>query len=261
MEIKFLERGETEARFILKGVSPSFANALRRIMVGEVLKMAVAELNVYENNSALYDEMLSLRLALVPLKTPPGGFVPPSECTCGGQGCPSCQVTLTLSADGPKTVLSKDVISSDPRVAPADGNIPLIRLKQGQRVYLEAFARLGRGREHAKWQPVVAAGYKEVPRVKVKSVANWEKVAASCPVSVFAEEPGKVRDEMACTFCGECTRVCDPKDSVQVSSEKDSFLFTFETDGCLPAQEVLRQAVEILKSKAEGLKAAVEGKS
>ncbi len=261
MELKFLEQKETGARFILKGVPPSFANALRRVMVAEVPKMAVADLNVYENNSALYDEMLALRLALVPLKTPTEGFVLPSECSCGGKGCPSCQVTLTLSADGPKTILSQDLISSDPRVVPADGRIPLIRLKQGQRVYLEAFARLGRGREHAKWQPVVAAGYKELPRVKVKGVANWERVASSCPVKVFADEPGKLRDELACTFCGECEKVCDPKGSVQVSSEKDSFLFTFETDGALPAAEVLRRAVEILKSKAEGLKAAIEGKS
>lgn len=261
MEIKFLEKKETEARFILRGVPPSFVNALRRIMVGEVPKMAVAELNVYENNSALYDEMLGLRLALVPLKTPLDGFALPAECSCGGQGCPICQVTLSLSADGPKTIYSRDIISSDPRVAPADGNVPLIRLKQGQRVYLEAFARLGRGREHAKWQPVVAAGYKEVPKVKVKNVANWERVSASCPVKVFAEEPGKLRDESACTFCGECALVCDPKGSVQIASEKDAFLFTFETDGSLPAAEVLRRAVEILKSKAEGLKAAVEDKS
>ncbi|MEM3087018.1 MAG: DNA-directed RNA polymerase subunit D [Halobacteria archaeon] len=261
MELKFLEKKETEARFLLHGVPASFANALRRIMVGEVPKMAVAELNIYENNSALYDEMLGLRLALVPLKTPPDGFVLPAECSCGGQGCASCQVTLTLSADGPRTVLSRDLLSSDPRVAPADGNVPLIRLKQGQRVYLEAFARLGRGRDHAKWQPVVAAGYKEVPRVKVKGVSNWERVAASCPVKVFAEEPGKVRDEMACTFCGECMVVCEPKGSVQVTPERDAFLFTFETDGSLPAAEVLRRAVEILKSKAEGLKAAIGDKS
>lgn len=261
MELKFLERKENEARFLLKGVPASFANALRRIMMAEVPKMAVDELNIYENNSVLYDEMLGLRLALVPLKTPTEGFVLPAECSCGGKGCPGCQVTLTLSADGPKTVLSKDVISSDPRVVPADGSIPLIRLKEGQRVYLEAFARLGRGREHAKWQPVVAAGYKEVPKVKVKNVANWERVASSCPVKVFAEEPGKLRDEMACTFCGECERVCDPRGSVQVSAEKDAFLFTFETDGSLPAVEVLRQAVQILKSKAEELKVAVEGRS
>lgn len=262
MELKVLDQKEGELRFILRGVPPSFANALRRIMVAEVPKIAIHHLNVYENNSVLYDEMLGLRLALVPLKTPPNGYVFSEECSCQGQGCGSCQVTLTLSADGPKTIHSRDLVSSDPQVVPADPNIPLVRLKAGQRVYLEAFARLGRGRNHAKWQPVVAAGYKQVPRVKVsKTVANWDAVAASCPVRVFAEEPGKLRDEMACTFCGECVRVGEPKGSVQVEPQRDAFLFTFETDGSLPAREVLARAVEILKAKAEGLRAAIEEKS
>src|SRR5207249_2707853 len=45
-------------------------------------------------------------------------------------------------------------------VSPAFANaIRRIILAEGQRVKLEAYARLGRGRDHAKWQPASACTY------------------------------------------------------------------------------------------------------
>ena len=46
----------------------SLANAIRR-SVSEVPTLAIDEVEIFKNDSALYDEMLALRLGLVPLKT------------------------------------------------------------------------------------------------------------------------------------------------------------------------------------------------
>ena len=51
----------------------SLANAVRR-SVAEVPTLAIDEVEIYKNDSPLYDEMLALRLGLVPLKTEKGNY-------------------------------------------------------------------------------------------------------------------------------------------------------------------------------------------
>ena len=58
--------------------------------------------------------------------------------------------------------------SDDPDIVPVSSTIPLTKLASGQAVRLEAYARLGIGLTHAKWQPVSESVYQhlgEVPGV------------------------------------------------------------------------------------------------
>jgi DNA-directed RNA polymerase subunit D len=41
--------------------------------------------------------------------------------------------------------------SEDDSIKPVSDKIPVVQLAPGQRVKVECYARLGRGREHAKW--------------------------------------------------------------------------------------------------------------
>ena len=50
-----------------------------------------------------------------------------------------------------RTILSGELKSQDTIVNPVSENIPIVTLAPGQRLKLEAYARLGRGTEHAKW--------------------------------------------------------------------------------------------------------------
>ena len=50
-----------------------------------------------------------------------------------------------------RTVLSGELKSQDDIIKPISDNIPIITLAPGQRLKIEAYARLGRGTEHAKW--------------------------------------------------------------------------------------------------------------
>ena len=49
---------------------------------------------------------------------------------------------------------------------PVSDKVPIVKLAQGQRIKLEAYARLGRGRDHAKWQPASACTYSYDPKAK-----------------------------------------------------------------------------------------------
>ena len=162
MDIKVLSREQDTLRFVLSDVSPAFANALRRIILAEVPVMAIDDVMILENNSVMYDEILAHRLGLIPVTTDQT-YNLPEECTCKSDlGCEKCRATLSLeveAADPVEVVYTSNLKPENPEVKPVSDKIPIIKLAQGQRVKLEAYARLGRGRDHAKWQPAPACTY------------------------------------------------------------------------------------------------------
>ena len=69
-EIRILEHHEMHMlKFELSNTELSVANALRRIIIGEVQTMAIEIVEVEENTSALNDEFIAHRLGLVPLNS------------------------------------------------------------------------------------------------------------------------------------------------------------------------------------------------
>jgi len=209
MNVKIVERGEKEVTIVLSGVNVRFANALRRAMIAEVPKLAIDEVTFQDNNSLLYDEQLALRLAMIPLKTDDLSAYSAED-----------RISLTLKAESPERagytmVYSKELISSDPYVEPAFDNIPLVKLIStereisgmrsvaGQRLSFEAIARLGTGKEHAKWQPVTACGFKELQdnSVPAKNKANETQLSitvesdGSLPVDDIVTEAARIMRE------------------------------------------------------------------
>jgi DNA-directed RNA polymerase subunit D len=129
--------------FTLKGVQVPFANLLRRYGMGQVPVFAIDKVTFYENGSALFDEYIAHRLGEVPLT---------SEASRAAD-----EVTLTLESEGPCTVYSKALKSTDAKIKASLDNIPLLSLLEGQNLRLEAKARQGIGRQHAKFQPGLIA--------------------------------------------------------------------------------------------------------
>ena len=63
---------KSDDRIILRiDANETLANAIRR-SVSEIPTLAIDEVEIYKNDSALYDEILAHRLGLVPLKTEKG---------------------------------------------------------------------------------------------------------------------------------------------------------------------------------------------
>lgn len=156
--IKILESSDSHVKLLLKGIDRVYANAIRRFAISEVPCMAIDEIVIHDNSSVLYDEILAHRLGLIPLTTDLEGYILPQDCDCKTSlGCTKCRVLLVLDAvatDEVKTIYSGDLVSEDTRVKPYADNIPIIKLAPSQKIKLEAYAKLGKGRTHAKWQPV-----------------------------------------------------------------------------------------------------------
>lgn len=259
MKIEIIDEDEFNIKFILYDAPIAFANSFRRAMKSLVPVMAVDYIDVYLNSSYLFDEILAHRIGLIPIKTDLSRFNMQNECVCGGEGCPSCQVSFRLNVEGPKVVYSGDFVSDDEEIKPVYDNIPIVELFKGQQLMIEAVARLGIGKEHSKFQPVSICAYKIVPEIKIKENCNDCKACVeACPRNVLDSKDGKiiVKDVLNCSLCMECVKVCE-EIAIEVT-ETNNYLFTVEGIGQLPIKEVMTKALEILKSKAEEMNKLIE---
>ena len=208
MDIEILEMAERMAKFILKNSSPAMANALRRTLLSDIPKMAIDKVEFhlgpimyddkeYESVTPLYYEIKAHRLGMVPVPTDLDLFVPQSECSCGGEGCPNCTIMYSLNKIGPCTVLSGDLEPlGNPDLRVKDEFIPIVELTDGQAVLIYATAVMGTARKHVKWQVANGVGYKYMPGVEVDPARAGDddvvECAALCPKKVFEVEDGKL---------------------------------------------------------------------
>jgi len=263
MEIEFASLDDSLARFTLSGASTAFANAFRRAMIGNVPTLAIEDVRIYDNTSALFDEMLAHRIGLIPLKTDLSSYSTQDTCSCGGAGCPGCTSTYTLSVEGPKTVMSSDLIPQDPKAAPVYDNIPIVKLTKGQKLVIEARAILSTGREHAKWQPTLVCGYKNHPVVTVSDACDACGLCVDeCPRGILAIKGKKVQVVVGklpdCSMCRLCERAClssgiGDQPAIIISAENDRYIYMVEGDGSLPVKEIMNRALLYMKEQADTL--------
>lgn len=274
MEIDILEMGEMKGSFILKNSSPAMANALRRIMLTDIPKMAIDKVEFhlgaimqddkeYESVTPLFDEMIAHRLGMVPVPTDYLCFGYQKDCACGGEGCPSCTIMYSINKIGPCTVLSGDMMPlGNPDLAVKDQFIPIAELTDGQAVLIYATAVMGMARTHVKWQAAFGVGYKYLPKITIDEKKAGEPGALNCteicPRDIFEVKSGKlkVKDPLNCSMCKECEHTS--RGVVQVGSDDTNFFFKYETDGSLTAKQVLDKAMEIIASQSETTFAHVE---
>ena len=154
---------KTNERIVLRfnNVPRQYINAIRRISISEVPTLAIDDVVMMENSSVMHDEAIAHRLGLIPLRTDLKRFVLPQDCDCNNSlGCSKCRVLLVLDSeanDKTKVVTSGELVSEDEVITPVSRDVPIITLAPSQKLKFEAYARLGLGSNHAKWQPTTCS--------------------------------------------------------------------------------------------------------
>jgi DNA-directed RNA polymerase subunit D len=143
MKIEIIDDTDKALKFILSDVNVSETNALRRTAINSIPTFAIDKTAFYENTSAMFDEYISHRIGLIPIETPQSGYSDKDE------------ILFTLEAEGPCTVYSGELKSTDKEVKVANERIPIIKLAEGQRLRLDGKARMGTALWHAKFQPAI----------------------------------------------------------------------------------------------------------
>ncbi|GAB6880651.1 DNA-directed RNA polymerase subunit D [Halorubrum gandharaense] len=242
-DVEYVEQDDRSARVLLRGLTPAFANGIRRAMVADVPTFSIDTVRFVENSSVMFDEMIGLRLGLIPLTTPGDEFEVGDE------------VTLALDVEGPATAYSGDIETSDPMVEPADKNVPIIELKEGQRLEFEADAVLDTGKEHAKHQGGVSVGYRHLQRVTVEGdLGEFDDEEPNILRGVIETEDGEVivTDE----FDNDLTKKY-PGKKVSVEDVPGAFVFHIETDGSFAVDELLLRAIDSIEERADELRTKV----
>jgi DNA-directed RNA polymerase subunit D len=218
----------TPEKLILKlGISESLANSIRR-SVSEVPTLAIDEVEIYKNDSALYDEVLSHRLGLVPLVT---------EKSMSSK----TKIDLKLVKDGPCTVYSGDLKGGADVV---EDNIPLTILGEGHKIELVATAILGKGSEHAKFVPGLCF-YR--PVLEVKSSPEIDKLVQKSSGLIKAVKTGS---KWACDLPDGVIEdiIKIDKDAVKDTSD---LLLVVESYGNMPAKDIFTKAIEALEDNLD----------
>lgn len=152
MEIENVKRSDGKLNFEIKDASLHLINAIRRTIAENTPILAIDVVEFIKNDSVLYDEIIAHRLGLVPLKTDLKTLKLREECSCKGKGCNKCTIKLKLSVKG-REVSSKDLKGKGVEVV---YDMPIVKLAPEQELELIAEARLGVGKEHAKFIPGLA---------------------------------------------------------------------------------------------------------
>jgi len=265
MELEIFEEDEHNLQFIIKGISIEMVNALRRIMIGWLPSMAIDEVIILKNDSPLYDEILAHRIGLIPLTTDLESYNLPEDCDCGGFGCPSCQISITCEVNNDSknnlVIYSGDLKTNDPKIVPVNPNIPIVKIGSEESLIFEAYAVLGRPKNHVKWQSVSNAFYRYLPTIEFdssqcKNCPDKCIVSRMCPENLYEYTEGKKSAKLiddywkTCTLCKSCETNC-PEKTIKVDYADNAFIFSIESDGVLPFDVILRKTFEIFLAKID----------
>jgi len=205
----------------------SLANAIRR-SVGEISILAIDECDIYKNDSALYDEIISHRLGLLSLK---------NQKMKDGQ-----TVEMKLKAKGKDDGIEIFASELDGEVIYAD--TPIVLLSEGQELELVARAKAGKGIDHSKFMPGTAY-YKHLPKIKIPGDGDKHSELAEIYPEVFEMfgEKIKVKNAAACDLDQDDM---ESFPGVEISFN-DDLVFTIESWGQISASEIFTEACKALK--------------
>src|SRR3989344_133560 len=258
MECKKLkeDKGNRKLSFLLKGSNEVFANTIRRMIIEEVPTLAVEELEIKDNNSALHDEMLALRLGLIPIKTDLKSYRLPQNQDEITEKSASCTLQLKLKSNKKGYVYAGEAESADPKCNFVYEKMPVVKLLSKQKIDVVMTAVMGQGKVHTKWTPGLAF-YKKEPTLKVGKVQDPEALAKMCTDGVFKIKGNSVELVEEKVYDSNLLEAYAEADKGITLTYTDNIIFNLESWGQLSCKEMLTASAEILVGKVEEMETQI----
>lgn len=232
-----IEKSEIKVVFT-SDMNLTLANAIRR-SANEVPVLAIEQVDIYKNDSALYDEVLAHRIGLIPLKnqkTKEGEFV---------------EMKLRTKANGERT----EVLSGGFGDISVYDTIPLTILEKNQEVEVVAKARQGRGVEHSKFSPGLLF-YRNLNKVEIGKEAENKRELAEIYPNIFKMENGKLKVQNEWIIDLEVEDLEDFK-GIKVTPTEE-VVYTIESWGQMSASEIFLDAIKALNKNLDEVTKALK---
>lgn len=234
--MNIIKKTDEKLIFSLK-TTESLANAIRR-SVYSIPIMAIDELEIAKNDSALYDETVAHRIGLIPIKMDKSWKE-------------DSVLKFKLNAKKEGYVYSGD-ISGDVEIV--YDRIPLTLLKSDQEMKIKGTTKMGTGNEHSKFLPGLVV-YRNVCEITLDK--EFEDVIRK----VFPEADMKTKGDKIIVTDNLATSIVDFCEGLAVKNKKESntkntgeIIFTIESFGQIKAEEIFKEALKVLKKDLKEIK-------
>jgi len=226
--MELIEKKENQITF-KTNINETLANAIRRYL-NEILVLAIDEVEIYKNDSPLYDETVAHRIGLVPLRA--DGAIDEKDV-----------IKLKLSKKDGK-VMSGDISG---KVDVVYEGIPITTLDKGQELELVAEAKLGKGKNHAKFSPGLMF-YRNISEV-IMDKEFKEEIKKFCPNVEIKEKGDKIIiiDNKKQEVCDICEGICKEKGKRAETNVGDELIITIESFGQFEVKNMFKKSLEELK--------------
>lgn len=206
-------------------IDNSLVNSIRRY-VNQVPVVAVDEVEISKNDSALYDETLAHRIGLIPLK---------AKKQTG-------KIKLESKKEG---IVYSGELKGDAEVV--YDKIPITLLNKGQELELKATLKVGRGFEHAKFSPGLIF-FRNVSEIRIDKKFK-EKIKKICP-NVNIRESGNqiiILDDQEEEISDVCTGMAEKFGEKPEVKENSELIIKIESFGQISPEAIFEKSIDELR--------------
>lgn len=222
-------------------IEESLANAIRR-SVNEIPILAIDEVEIIKNDSALYDETIAHRLGLIPLKME-RGFNEKTE------------VKLKLEAKKEGKVYSKELEGGAKVIYE---QIPITSLEKGNEISVVALAKTGKGKEHSKFSSGFIH-YRKSYNITINK--EFEKELKNIFPDLKYKEKGNkiiISDNNKENICDFCEGLCEEKGEKAEIEDNKKLIVYIESFGQITPEEIFKKSIDVLKKELEETSKIIE---
>ncbi len=207
----------------------SLINAIRRY-VNQIPVVAIDEVEISKNDSALYDETIAHRLGLIPLKSKKQ----------------SGEMKLKAKKEG--FVYSGELEGSAEVIY---DKIPITLLEKGQELEINATLRAGTGNEHSKFSPGLIF-FRNESEIKIDKKFK-DEIQKNFPEADIKEKDGKIiiLDNKEKEIADVCEGIAEKAKEKAEIKEKPTLIISLESFGQISIEDIFKKSIETLKKDLE----------
>ncbi len=234
--MKIIKKTPEKIVFIAK-TNESLANSIRR-SVGLIPTMAIDELEISKNDSALYDETVAHRMGLIPIKMDKSW----KEDTV-------LKLKLNVKRDG--IIYSGDIKGDCEFV---HDNVPITLLSKDQELKIKATTKMGLGKNHSKFSPGILF-YRNLSEITLDKEFE-EEIKRVFPDAEMQTKGNKivVKDNLEKPLADFCEGLAQKNKKEVEIKDTDEIVITIESFGQISAEDIFKKAIVALERRLKEVK-------